>query len=315
LPRQSPGVERSELGPYFSNTDPVPIVQPRELSRRPNDEKFGELSTNLPEKNFIQEGFRKNPKPFIFWFVVCLAATLLVWFAMYLMSKGREEIVERYPQMQVTNRQMSLFLWQNPEFMRKNVRAKTHYLEAWKDQFGERLTVAPEEADKWVEAPYEVLFLYFVWQRLLGDYYYPRSIKQEEFLAFLKEDPEWHPRYWKEAPASYRELLAWIEGQAHYEDLKELSYRELPLVVRQAFQGWKNYTKEGNQIQKLRPTYRQLWTFLDKYPNFKRSLWINLVKEKDYLIPVQAKGTDTVPDSQMDGLLKMALYNYLSGTR
>jgi predicted AAA+ superfamily ATPase len=44
-PLQSPGVERSELGSYFTNTDPVPIVQPRELSRRPNNEKFCKQST------------------------------------------------------------------------------------------------------------------------------------------------------------------------------------------------------------------------------------------------------------------------------
>ena len=105
-----------------------------------------------------------------------------------------------------------------------------------------------------------------------------------------------------------------MEEGNRYADLKELSYRELPLVVRQAFQGWKNYTKESESINRIRPTYRQLWTFLDKYPNFKRPFWVNLVKEPDYLISVDAKGTDSVPDSQMDGLLKMGLYNYLTGT-
>jgi len=34
--RQSPGVERSQVGPYLVNIAPLAIVQPRELSRRPN---------------------------------------------------------------------------------------------------------------------------------------------------------------------------------------------------------------------------------------------------------------------------------------
>lgn len=85
-------------------------------------------------------------------------------------------------------------------------------------------------------------------------------------------------------------------------------------LVRQAFTGWKNYTKESVAINNLKPTYNDLRTFVSNYPNFKRPLWINLVRETrpDYLLPVQAKGTDIVPDSQMDGLLKMTLYNTLT---
>ena len=181
---------------------------------------------------------------------------------------------------------------------------------------GDNLTVDPALADGWVQAPHEALFLYHTWERLLGDYYYPRPIGEKEFLRFLKADPEWHPRHWKAAPEGYRNLVRWAEEGTRMDDLKELSYEELPKVVRQAFQGWKNFTQEGEKINRVSPTYQQLRIFLDTYNNFRRPLWINLVRETrpDYLLPTHAKDSEIVPEDQMDGLLKMALYNYLAGT-
>lgn len=38
--------------------------------------------------------------------------------------------------------------------MRQNMKSKRNYLEAW----GDNLTVDPQEADKWVEAPHEGFF-------------------------------------------------------------------------------------------------------------------------------------------------------------
>lgn len=214
--------------------------------------------------------------------------------------------------MQVTNREFSLFLWQNPQFMRQYIRSKGHYLEAW----GDNLTVDPAKADEWVQAPSEALFLYNTWERLISKYYYSRSIPQNEFAQFLKADPQWHPKYWKEAPDRYKELVAWIEEGTKVGDLKEVSFPELPILVRQAFQGWKNFTKESHAIQELKPTYGQLQTFIEIYRNFRRPLWINLLRETrpDYLKPVKAKDDEIVPDAHMSGLLKIGLYNYLSST-
>lgn len=241
---------------------------------------------------------------------------MLITLAIYWFSGQVEEekkiIYGSTPFLRVTNREYSLFLWQNPEFMRQKIKQKRDYLEAW----GDGLTVDPKLAESWVQAPHEALFLYHTWHRLLGDYYYPRQIPQNEFLAFLKDDPQWHPTYWKKAPGEYKVLLKWIQEGNYYEDLKELSYEEMPKIVRQAFQGWKNFTMEGEKINQVSPTYRQLWTFIEYYDNFRRPFWINLVRDTrpDYLKRVEVKGFDKVPDDQMDGLLKMGIYNYLSGT-
>ena len=248
----------------------------------------------------------------MFWLALVIFATLLIWLITTWSVNEREEMVESHPQMQVTNRQFSLFLWQNPQFMRQNIQKKAEYLIAW----GDHLTVDPTKADDWVLAPSEALFLYFTWQRLVGNYYYPRPILQKEFVTFLNSDTQWHPKYWKMAPEAYKELIQWIEEGSELGDLKEVSYKELPLVVRQAFQGWKNFTKESEAINEVRPTYRQLWTFLEHYPNFRRPLWINLLRETrpDYLMEVSVKGGDLVPDTELDGLIKIGLYNYLLGT-
>lgn len=222
-------------------------------------------------------------------------------------------MIRARPEMQVTNREFSLFLWQNPQFMRRNIRLKSNYLEAW----GDNLTVDPAKADEWVQAPSEALFLYNTWERLLSHYYYSRSIPQREFVAFLKADPQWHPKYWNEATDRYKELVAWTEEGIKMGDLNEVSHSELPVIVRQAFQGWKNFTKESEAINHLKPTYGQLQTFIEVYPNFRRSLWINLVKSTrpDYLKPVQIDEKEVVPDAQMSALLKIALFNYLASTR
>lgn len=269
--------------------------------------------SNLNEKDFIQEGYRKNPAPFWIWTSICIFITLLIYLFSNWVEEERVEIYGSTPFLRVTNREYSLFLWQNPEFMRQNMKSKRNYLEAW----GDNLTVDPAEAEAWVEAPHEGLFLYHTWKRLIGDNYYPRAIPLTEFKEFLKADPEWHPKYWKGSTNQYRDLITWIEEGYEYSNLNNLSVYELPIVVRQAFTGWKNFTKESEQINNLKPTYSDLRAFVSNYPHFKRPLWINLVKETrpDYLIPVQADSHEIVPDSQMDGLLKMALYNTLNAFR
>lgn len=261
----------------------------------------------LEEKDFIHEEYGKNPAPFWFWLVFSLTVVGVIAYITYFTQEKEKATIASNPFLQVTNRDFSLFLWQNPGFMKQNLKGDRSYLPAW----GDRLTVDPTRADEWVEATPTALFMYHTWSRLVGDYVYSRSISQKEFLKFLEADPQWDPRYWKNAPVPYITLIRWMEGN-NYNDLKELSYKELPQVVRQAFIGWKNYTQESQAINTIKPTWRQVWTFLDLYPNFKRSFWINLVKEERpyYLKNDDVKGTDVVSEDRMDGLLKMALYNY-----
>lgn len=263
----------------------------------------------LKEKDFIQEGYSKHPASFWGWLFFCI----IVAFGVYQFTKFSEhhevQTVASNPFLQVTNREFSLFLWQNPGFMKSNLKSNRNYLPAWED----RLTPDPEQADEWVEATPEALFMYHTWKRLVGDYNYARNITQTEFLEFLEADPQWKPHFWKQAPLPYATLMEWIGKGGHYDNMRELSYKELPLIVRQAFVGWKNYTREKEAIDAVKPTWRQMWTFIDVYPNFKRPFWINFLRDErpDYLEENGAKGPDFVPESAMIGLLKMAIYNYL----
>lgn len=270
------------------------------------------MDSDLEEQEFIHEGLGKNPRPFWFWLTICVLATAFIWIVSNWAEDEKEAVYGSTPFLQVTNRDFSLFLWQNPEFMKRNLKSNRNYLSAW----GNDLTVDPEEAEKWVEAPNDALFMYHTWKRLVGDYFYPRNIPQKEFTEFLKADPQWHPKYWKKAPDAYITLVKWIEAGSKFDDLKEVSYNELPKIVRQAFVGWKNFTKESEKINSIRPTFRQIWTFLNYYPNFKRPFWINLVRQErpNYLKSEmgQVSGFETVPDSEMDGLLQMGIYNYLT---
>lgn len=183
--------------------------------------------------------------------------------------------------------------------MRIGQKKKTGYLPAF--QYMGNVTVEPELADDFVQAPPEVLFMYHTWKRLVGDYYYPRKIDKEKFLAFLNEDQQWKPEYWKAAPKEYVEMLKgrWDQDK-------------LPLEVKQAFIGWMNYTYEGEAIDNVKPTYGELKAFLLRYPHFQRSYWINLLKPSKpyYLSRMDRPDGEIVADDQMSGLLKMALYNY-----
>ena len=90
--------------------------------------------------------------------------------------------------------------------------------------------------------PPETLFLYHTWDRLLGAICFRRPISAEEFAAFLKDAEEWHPKNWADAPAAYAAL---VESD-FTDDLQD----RLPLQVRQAFVGWRNYFKEGEEINR-----------------------------------------------------------------
>ena len=264
----------------------------------------------LEEKDFIHEEYSKHPYHLWFWVLVCLVIFGGIWWITRTSEAKVQTVVADKPFLQVTNRDYQMFLWQNPGFMKDHLKANRHYLSAW----GDRLAPDPAKADDWVEATPEALFMYHTWKRIVGEYNYPRDIPLKEFLEFLKDDPEWLPQYWSEAPPAYRTLIKWFQEGNTFDNLRELSYKELPLEVRQAFVGWKNYKVESQAINKLSPTWRQLWTFLEVYPNFRRSLWINFLRKErpHYLDQSGAKGEEEIPEDRMDGLLKMALYNYLT---
>lgn len=268
---------------------------------------------DLEEEDFIQEGYRKNRYPFWFWAIGLALLAALVWY-----FTGRHvEQVEAFKAsnnfLRVSNRDFSLFLWQNPEFMRINAKQKSGYLPAFQ-YLGGDVTVEPELADKWVEAPNEVLFRYHMWDLLIGGKYFSRPIPQSEFLEFLKEDPEWEPQYWKEAPDEYIALLKLIRGGNTYENLNLLNEREMPLIVRRAFQGWRNYKLEGAAVNAVSPTYSELNFFLNENPNYSRARWKNILSDTqpNYLRSEGKRGTEKVPAGELSPFLKTALYNFLN---
>ena len=154
--------------------------------------------------------------------------------------------------------------------------------------------------------------------RLLSSSYTERPIPPSEFTEFLNRVPEWQPRYWKDAPAEYVQLVN-SNGYKETENLQTLSESEFPHVVRQSFQGWKNYFKEGPAINESSPSFKQVKKFLQKNPLYARNYWKNIqdiedkeVAGKHYLESFLNKNLDPdalVPDEELAPFLKVALYN------
>lgn len=231
------------------------------------------LQAPLEEKDFIHEEYRKNPFHFWKWLGVVIVVTLLIVGAGNFYFSMLSDQYAHSPFLRVTNRQISLFLWQNPQYMRVHVQNKNGYLPAF--NYAERIGLNPEYAEDYVIAPPELLFFYHTWKRLIGDLFFPRSIPKEEFRMFLVAVPEWDPRYWKNAPPNYRTLLDSNEYPAN--DLSTLDKETVPFEVRQAFIGWKNYFFEGAQINAMQPTADELADFIEKYPQYGHSYWCNIV--------------------------------------
>jgi len=267
----------------------------------------------LPEQDFIHEEPKKNKPTFLVWLIALVFALLLIWGARGWYLNQIQEKIAASPFLQVKNREISLFLWQFPEHFRSHATNKSGYLPAF--QYQDRVVVDPELADSYAIAPPQLLFLYHTWKRLLSSYYSSRPISVKEFQEFLSYDEQWKPQFWQEAPEEYVRFVASLSERQFGENLDALPNTTLPIVVRQAFQGWKNYFKEGNEINALRPTYRQIREFLVSYPNYMRNFWRNIVADTTphYLISLYSKSfvnEEEVPQQELTAFLKVAYYNY-----
>ena len=169
----------------------------------------------------------------------------------------------------------------------------------------------PEFADAYATAPPELLFLYHTWNRQIKNEFPRRKIDAHEFQEFLNYAVEWQPKNWPEAPKDYVDLVASLptSTETNLQDLPETS---LPLSVRMAFQGWKNYFKEGDAINKIKPTYGQMLSFLEIYPHFARNFWRNISSE-DYLKTLTLgsfKKEESIPQKELAPFLRVAYFNY-----
>jgi len=271
------------------------------------------MQPNLDEKNFIHEGYSQNPFPAWLWFCLITVFVCLVWGGK---SWYQGEMQHQYavsPFLQVKNRDFSLFLWQHPELMRVNAVDKTAYLPGF--QYQNTLGMFPDMAEDYVVAPPEVIFQYHTWQRLIGDVYFNRPILADEFRKFIDNNKEWTPTFWPNAPEFYPTLLKDLPTMDPKTALQNLPENQLPKIVKQAFQGWKNFYLEGEQINKVKMTYAQLQTFLSEQPNYARNYWRNIVMKEypGYLETYtlgQFDANGTVPEKELAPFLKLAYYNY-----
>ncbi len=267
----------------------------------------------LPEKDFIHEEFSQNPYPFWVWLFLAAIISCLLWGGYSWYYSFINKTISTNPFQQVTNRQMSLFLWQFPEYMRVNTANKTAYLPGF--QYQEKVSIEPGMADETVIAPPEVLFLYHTWNRLLSRQFIQRPIAVPEFKEFLNYAEEWKPNNWPNAPGDYAKFIKTFPTTSNVENLDNLPLSVIPLEVRQAFQGWKNFFKEGDAINDVSPTYQEMGQFLSQSPHYARNYWRNIVMDKTpkYLISINNEGIDPktqIPEEELTAFLKTAFYNF-----
>jgi hypothetical protein len=267
----------------------------------------------LQEKDFIQDDVNKPSWPFWLWGIlftlfVCLAWGIGSWYNGFINQQ-----VEMSPFLQVTNRDFSVFLWQFPEHMRVNVtKGRAGYLPAFK--YTDKLSLEPEMAEEYVVAPPELLFLYHTWKRLISNEFIQNPISLSEFKEFLLYAEEWQPANWPDAPKDYIKFAnALLEQKAI--DPSGLPEINPPKEVVQSFQGWKNFFVEGDAINKIRPTYAEMASFLNRSPHYARNYWKNILQAQfpNYLKTIYSgKYTPSVvvPDNEMAPFLKVAFYNY-----
>lgn len=281
----------------------------------PPDQSPHKKEKPLSEKDFIQDGWSLSSFPFWLW-IFLMAALIGIflgtsnWYQSYIREEKSHE-----PFLEVTNRQFSVFLWDFPSFMRINLK-KTGYLSGFSPS---AQNFEPETAEEFVLAPPEVIFLYHTWHRLLSSDYISRPITLSEFAEFLDQMTEWQPKNWKNAPDGYAQL---VEQKKYVSagDLQTLPESELPLIVRQSFQGWRNYFKDGETINKIDPTIDEVLTFLIKHPTYARPFWRNIGEIdnvpvaglnylKDLLMPPIADAK--LPNDQLSSFLKVAIYTQM----
>ncbi|MCB1149498.1 MAG: hypothetical protein KDK48_04970 [Chlamydiia bacterium] len=260
----------------------------------------------IKDDQLINEGFRKNPKPLFKGVLILALLFLAILGIQWGLKRTLAERVADSPFNRVTNREMAVFLWQNPEFMRVNSKTKSGYLPGF--QYLDSVAAEPELAGEFVVAPPEVLFLYHTWKRQIGGYDFRERIEPAQFLKFLEYDPIWTPENWNEAPKRYVEMVSHLSEDSPI-NMTDLPHAVLPLMVRQAFVGWNNFFHNGNAIRTLQITRKEMQEFLEVYPYYSRPFWQNIVGEQ-YLRSLESgPQAELLPQDELNGFLKQAFFN------
>lgn len=273
------------------------------------------LNQPLSEQSFIQNKPVFTTLPFWLWLILATIVVSLVWGGRQWYSNFIQKEKKHEPFLEVTNRQFSAFLWQFPSYMRVNIRSKGSYLPGF---LSTRENFESVTAEEFVSASPDLLFLYHTWKRLLVPDNIIRPIDGKEFAEFLDYLPEWQPKNWPQAPKGYVKLVETL-NDATKDNLQNLPESDLPMLVKQAFQGWKNYFKEGPQINAWEPSFQQVKDFLKQHPTYARNYWRNInqvaglqVGGPQYLRSF-LEGNESldakVPNQQLAPFLKVALFN------
>ena len=255
----------------------------------------------LNERDFIQE---RSPKSIWIFLLLFFLFIILMWGINYWQRSIQIRNLKEDPFYQVTNRDFSIFLWQNPDYMRPHADLSENYLPHFHTR--DEIHVIPELADEYVSAPPDILYRYHAWKRLVGDYVSARPIFFDTFLEFLDSNPEWLPQNWKKAPKEYVQLVENLDS-LDIVDLQSLSYEQLPLEARMAFMGWYNYMREAMQINLFLPAVSQLESFLEAHPQYARNYWRNLYPS--YLLNREKKAP--LKQADLTWFLKSAVFNFV----
>jgi len=256
----------------------------------------------IGDNELINEGYSKNPWPLWSWLFVIIGTMVFLWSIQSSYSGYITEKISESPFLQVTNREMSLFLWQNPIYMRVNSKTKSGYLTGF--EYLEKVNIEEGFAEKIVAAPPELLFLYHTWARLLKSEVPPRKVTPQEFVEFLEYVDEWQPKNWPNAPKGYKDL---VDNVFKSKNL----FNDLPLDVKIAFIGWKNYFKEGEAINGANASYGLMQKFLKKYVNYQRANWRNISGE-EYLKTLtfgKFQPDEIIPKEEVPPFLRVAFFN------
>ncbi|MBB64046.1 MAG: hypothetical protein CMO81_03185 [Waddliaceae bacterium] len=268
--------------------------------------------TKLREEDFIHEESTTNPYPM--WFFAGLIVIVLV--AMFLSGQFTSNTLSssynQDPFRQVSNREISLFLWQYPRFMRVNSTNKSSYLSGFRDEDYIRVRIARSE--EYAVAPPELFFHYHAWKRLLKPHLPLRKIQAGEFSEFLHFCQIWHPRNWAKSPASYKDLVSQLHKEI-VSDFDDLPLEKIPRDVQIAFQGWKNYFREGEEINQQSITHAQMQEFLAEHPEYGRNYWRNILSDyvPRYLestLETELDPNAVIAQGELSSFLRVAYFNH-----
>jgi hypothetical protein len=231
------------------------------------------MKSELLETDFISDRHREDPGPMLTYFLLLLATGIFICLMAVWQVGEKQARVIGSPFLQVTNQEISRFLYQHPAMMRINTAKKSGYLPGFDmlDRGGVKEGLEKEAA----VAPPSILMHYHTWSRLLGSQIFGRQVSDKILADFRADAPYW------------------------LEEEHEL----------QAAEGWMNYYLEGPEINAVHPSYGEVSAFLSAHPKYSRHFWQNFYP--DYLLGLESSSPrKRVPQKELTPFLRVAIFNF-----